>query len=52
MMAYIEGAKEDYLANPRFWGAFIIAGDGAVRPLEGADENEVRHHVINLESEH
>ena len=35
MLDYIATAKEDYLANPRFWGAFIIAGDGGVRPLDG-----------------
>ncbi len=31
MVDYIAAAKEDYLAHPRFWAAFIIAGDGAVR---------------------
>ena len=41
MVDYILSAKEDYLANPRFWGPFIIAGDGAVRPLDGASENEL-----------
>ena len=34
MVDYISNVKEDYLANPRFWAAFIIAGDGAVRPLD------------------
>jgi CHAT domain-containing protein len=39
MLDYIATAKEDYLANPRFWAAFIIAGDGAVRPLDGINSN-------------
>jgi CHAT domain-containing protein len=51
MLDYIASAKEDYLANPRFWAAFIIAGDGAVRPLDGAEGAEVNN-VINLEWEH
>ena len=37
MLDYIANAREDYLANPQFWGAFIIAGDGAVGPLDGDD---------------
>jgi hypothetical protein len=35
MLNYISNAKEDYLAHPRFWAAYIIAGDGAVNPLSG-----------------
>jgi hypothetical protein len=49
MLNYIESAKEDYLANPRFWAAFIIAGDGAVSPLDGAASDGVDHDLINLE---
>ena len=52
MLDYIASAKEDYLANPRFWAAFIIAGDGAVRPLDGAAESAEVNNVINLEWEH
>ena len=51
MLDYIASAKEDYLANPRFWGAFIIAGDGAVRPLEGIAENASLDDAIGLEWE-
>jgi CHAT domain-containing protein len=49
MMDYIESAKEDYLANPRFWGAFIIAGDGAVRPLDRSAQNGDANDTIVLE---
>jgi CHAT domain-containing protein len=51
MLDYIASAKEDYLANPRFWGAFIVAGDGAVRPLEGIAENASFDDAIGLEWE-
>jgi CHAT domain-containing protein len=30
---FISSAKEDYMAHPRFWAAFIIAGDGSVAAL-------------------
>ena len=52
MVDYILGANEDYLANPRFWGAFIIAGDGAVRPLDQAPANNTGTDAISLEWEH
>ena len=52
MVDYISSAKEDYLAHPRFWGPFIIAGDGAVRPLDGdAGNGNVADDAINLEWE-
>ena len=35
MVDYISNAKADYLAHPRFWAGFMIAGDGAIRPLDG-----------------
>ncbi len=35
MTDYIAKASDDYLAHPRFWAAFAIAGDGAIRPLDG-----------------
>ena len=34
MVNYIAAAPQDYLAHPRFWAPFIIADDGAVRPLD------------------
>ena len=49
MLDYIATAKEDYLANPRFWGAFIIAGDGAGRPLDGINSNNADQDAIHLE---
>jgi CHAT domain-containing protein len=52
MVDYISSAREDYLAHPRFWGAFIIAGDGAVRPLDGAPVNDAIDKAIDLEWEH
>src|SRR5262249_50328725 len=52
MLDYIASAKEDYLANPRFWAAFIIAGDGAVRPLDAAAKSPEVNNAINLEWEH
>ena len=51
MIEYIDQAAEDYLANPRFWGAFIIAGDGAVKPLDTAPQQEEKNNGIDLESE-
>jgi hypothetical protein len=51
MLDYIATAKEDYLANPRFWGAFIIAGDGAIRPLDGISDNDASHDAIHLDWE-
>jgi CHAT domain-containing protein len=35
MVDYMSNAKEDYLGHPRFWAAFTIAGDGAIKPLDG-----------------
>ena len=35
MTDYISKASDDYLAHPRFWAAFAIAGDEAIRPLDG-----------------
>jgi CHAT domain-containing protein len=51
MVDYISSANEDYLANPRFWAPFIIAGDGAVRPLDADQENRIVDMAINLEWE-
>lgn len=52
MVDYIAAAKEDYLAHPRFWAAFIIAGDGAVRPLDGAAANDDDGNSIKLDWQH
>jgi hypothetical protein len=43
----LQALKTDYLANPRFWAPFIIAGDGGVGPLDqnsdpGAVDNEIK----------
>jgi hypothetical protein len=51
MLNYVAGASEDYQANPRFWAAFIIAGDGAVRPLEGPKDSAGDSAKISLEWE-
>jgi CHAT domain-containing protein len=52
MVNYIAGAPQDYLAHPRFWAPFIIAGDGAVGPLDGAKaSDDDRHDLVRLESE-
>src|SRR5262249_9189266 len=51
MLEFIATAKEDYLANPRFWAAFIIAGDGAVRPLDGASGSDAGHEGVRLDWE-
>jgi CHAT domain-containing protein/tetratricopeptide (TPR) repeat protein len=51
MLDYIANAKEDYLANPRFWGAFVIAGDGSVGPLDSVDDRSTPADLIRLEWE-
>jgi CHAT domain-containing protein len=35
MLDYVSGTKQDFLAHPRFWAGYIVAGDGAVNPLSG-----------------
>ena len=54
MLDYIATAKQDYLANPRFWAAFMIAGDGAVRPLDGVNSNndDQDANAIHLDWQH
>jgi CHAT domain-containing protein len=44
---YISSAKQDFLAHPRFWAGYIIAGDGAVNPLGrnqtvGAEHKDIK----------
>ncbi|WP_038973288.1 CHAT domain-containing protein [Bradyrhizobium genomosp. III] len=49
MLDYISTVSEDYLAHPRFWAPFVIAGDGAVQPLEGgAVSDDVRQGFVKL----
>jgi CHAT domain-containing protein len=53
MVSYIAAANQDYLAHPRFWAAFVIAGDGAVHPLDGSRASESdRHDYIRIEQEY
>ena len=52
MVEYVSAAKEDHLAHPRFWAAFMIAGDGAVKPLDGAAAIDDDPGPIKLEWEH
>jgi CHAT domain-containing protein len=42
-LEFISSAGEDYMAHPRFWAAFIIAGDGSIAPL---GQNPSRASVI------
>jgi hypothetical protein len=49
MVEYISRAKEDYLAHPRFWAAFVIAGDGALSPLDGNAGDNNDHTAIQWE---
>jgi hypothetical protein len=52
MVGYISAVKEDYLAHPYFWAAFVIAGDGAVRPLDGSTAIDESQYVINTDWDH
>jgi CHAT domain-containing protein len=52
MVDYISNAKEDYRAHPRFWAAFTIAGDGAVKPLDGRAVGEHGGETIRVMSDH
>jgi hypothetical protein len=52
MAYYISSAKEDYLAHPRFWAAFIIAGDGAVSPLAQTETIPLPNDPIDVEWQH
>jgi hypothetical protein len=51
MVDYISNAKEDFRAHPRFWAAFTIAGDGAIRPLEGRAPDAHGAGAVFLKSE-
>jgi CHAT domain-containing protein len=53
MVNYIAAAPQDYLAHPRFWAAFVIAGDGAVHPLDGEQTSESdQRDYIRIKQEH
>jgi CHAT domain-containing protein len=51
MVNFISNVKEDYLAHPHFWGAFVIAGDGSVQPLDGTAGSADDENPIKLEAE-
>jgi hypothetical protein len=51
MVDYISGAKEDYRAHPRFWAPFTIAGDGAIKPLDGRATDELGGEALRLEND-
>jgi CHAT domain-containing protein len=52
MTGYLASVTSDYWANPRFWAAFIIAGDGAVGPMDRAADDVASDHGIKIEWEH
>ena len=52
MVDYISNAKEDYRAHPRFWAAFSIAGDGAIKPLDGRAVGDRSGETVRVISDH
>ena len=52
MVEYVTAAKEDYLAHPRFWAAFVIAGDGSLNPLDRSAGTDTDHDAIQSEWEY
>ena len=52
MVNFISGAEEDYLAHPRFWAAFVVAGDGATKPLDSIAPPVASASPINVDWEH
>jgi CHAT domain-containing protein len=49
---FISSAAEDYLAHPRFWAAFIIAGDGSVAPLgRNANREKISANKVRIDRE-
>jgi hypothetical protein len=51
MLDYISDAETDWLANPRFWAAYVIAGDGAVNPSDftpAADSDVITRNIEHL----
>jgi CHAT domain-containing protein len=52
MVDYIDSAPQDSLAHPRFWASYIIAGDGAVGPLDGISEAGTLDEPIGVAWQH
>jgi CHAT domain-containing protein len=52
MVDYIAGAQDDHLAHPRFWAAFVVAGDGATAPLAAAGQTATMAGPITIDWEH
>jgi CHAT domain-containing protein len=52
MTGYLAGVTSDYLANPRFWAPFMIAGDGAVGPLDQDPADIAADDSIRVEWDH
>jgi hypothetical protein len=50
MVDFISEAKDDYRAHPRFWAAFTIAGDGAIKPLDGRAANDIGKKALRVEN--
>jgi hypothetical protein len=50
MVDYISEVKDDYRAHPRFWAAFTIAGDGAIKPLDGGAANDIGKKAVRVEN--
>jgi hypothetical protein len=51
MVDYILNAREDYRAHPRFWAAFSIAGDGAIKPLDGRANADLGEKAVRVKSD-
>jgi CHAT domain-containing protein len=52
MVYYFSNAREDYRAHPRFWAAFSIAGDGAIRPLDGGTVHDRGGETVKVINDH
>ena len=50
MVDFISEAKDDYRAHPRFWAAFTITGDGAIKPLDGRAANHIGDEAVRVEN--
>jgi CHAT domain-containing protein len=52
MTSYLKDVTSDYMANPRFWAPFMIAGDGSVNPLDQGPGDIASGDSIKVEWEH
>jgi hypothetical protein len=52
MVDFISNSGEDYRAHPRFWAAFTIAGDGAIKPLDGRAVGDRDGETVRVMSDH